>query len=61
MKKFIFRAIFGMGLIFLINTYLAYRDISLNVGLNGVSLLVSGALGFPGVGLLYGILLYQGL
>jgi len=61
MKNFIFRAIFGMGFIFLLNTYLAYRDISLNVGLNGVSLLTSGFLGLPGVGLLYGILLYQGL
>ncbi len=61
MKNFIFRAVFGMGLIFLINTYLAYKDISLNVGLNGVSFFTSGFLGVPGVGLLYGILLYQGL
>lgn len=61
MKKFILRAILGLGLIFLVNTYLAQKDIPLSVGLNGVSFLVSGLLGAPGVGLLYGILLYQGM
>lgn len=61
MKNFILRAAFGLGLIFLINTYLAYQDISLSVGLNGVSFFTSGILGLPGVGLLYGILLYRNL
>lgn len=56
---FIIRAVLGMGLIFFVNRYLEYKDISLSVGLNGVSFLTSGILGIPGVAMLYGILAYQ--
>jgi len=55
MKKFLFRAVLGMFLIFCINHILTYQGISLSVGLNGITFLTSGALGFPGVCLLYGI------
>lgn len=57
--NFIIRAVLGMGVIFFVNQYLEYKGISLSVGLNGVSFLTSGILGFPGVALLYGILAYQ--
>ncbi|MDD2978883.1 MAG: pro-sigmaK processing inhibitor BofA family protein [Hespellia sp.] len=52
---FIFRAIVGLGAIFLANELLASQGIDLEVGVNAVSLLTSGTLGIPGVALLYGI------
>jgi len=59
--NFIVRAIVGMAIIFFVNQYLDYRDISVSVGLNAVSFLTSGIFGIPGVALLYGIVLYQNL
>lgn len=55
MKKFLIRAILGMLLIFCINYIFTYKGITLNVGHNVITFLTSGALGFPGVALLYGI------
>ncbi len=57
--NFIIRAVLGMGLIFFVNQYLEYKDISLRVGLNGISFLTSGILGIPGVAMLYAILAYK--
>lgn len=57
--RFFIRAVMGMGLIFLINQYILPETSSLKVGLNLIAFLVSGMLGVPGVGLLYGILLFQ--
>lgn len=57
--RFFIRAVVGMALIFVINSYVLPADSSINVGLNAVSFLTSGTLGIPGVGLLYGILCYQ--
>lgn len=57
--NFIIRAIIGIGLIFFINEYLSYRQIEIAVGINPLSVLLSGFLGVPGVALLYGILVYQ--
>ena len=59
MINFFIRAAVGMALIFSINQYVIPPDSSINVGLNPVSFLTSGALGIPGVGLLYGIVCYQ--
>lgn len=59
--NFIVRAVIGFGVIFLVNQFLDYRNISVYVGLNPVSFLTSGILGIPGVGLLYGILFYQNM
>lgn len=59
MKKFLIRAILGMVMIYFVNQFLAGEGIALNVGMNIVSFLTSGTLGFPGVALLYGILAYQ--
>lgn len=56
---FIVRVIIGIGLIFFINQYLAYKQIEILVGINPLSAFVSGALGIPGVALLYGILVYR--
>ena len=52
--NFIVRAIVGMGIIFL-----DYRNIPASVGLNLISFFTTGALGIPGVCLLYGIMFYQ--
>lgn len=57
--NFMVRAVLGMGIIFGVNKYLAYQGVSLSVGMNGLSFLTSGILGFPGVVLLYGIMAYQ--
>ena len=59
--RFVIRAILGMGFIFFINQYVLPEETSLNVGLNLVSFLTTGTLGIPGIGLLYGIMLYQNL
>lgn len=58
-KKFVMRAILGLGVIYMVNHVLESNGISVSVGLNLCSLLVTGTLGIPGVGLLYGILFYQ--
>ena len=57
--RFFIRAVLGMALIFVVNSYIMPADSSINVGLNAVSFLTSGTLGIPGVGLLYGIVCYQ--
>lgn len=57
--NFIVRAIFGLGMIFFVNEFLATRGFENLVGLNAISLLTSGVLGIPGVCLLYGIAAYQ--
>ena len=43
--NFIIRAVIGIGLIFFINEYLSYRQIEIAVGINPVSVLLSGFLG----------------
>lgn len=58
-KKFIMRAILGFGMVYMVNQVLEWNGISIAVGLNLCTLLVSGSLGIPGVGLLYGVLFYQ--
>ena len=56
---FFVRALVGGTLIFFINHYVLLDQTSLNVGINAASLVTSGALGVPGVCLLYGILIFQ--
>lgn len=58
--NFLVRMMIGMALIFLMNQFLAEKDIDVNVGLNPVTAITSGTLGVPGVCLLYGIVWYQG-
>ena len=59
MKKFLVRGIVGMILVFCVNQIFTYGGISLSVGINPITFLTSGTLGFPGVALLYGIVAFQ--
>lgn len=56
MKKFLVRAFCGLLAIYGINQFFAEQGILLQVGLNEITFLTSGTLGFPGVALLYGIM-----
>lgn len=53
------RAILGTIAIYFINSALAAVGISLGVGINGLTVLTSGILGFPGLLALYGFGLYK--
>ena len=57
--NFFVRAVIGMAMIFFVNEFLSMKEIQVSVGLNAVSFVVSGALGIPGAGLLYGIMFYN--
>lgn len=56
--NFLLRAVFGMIAIFLVNSFLQGRGLEGSIGINPLSFLTSGILGFPGVVLLYGINFY---
>ena len=56
--NFLLRAVFGMIAIYLVNSFLQGRGLEGSVGINPLSFLTSGILGFPGVALLYGINFY---
>ena len=53
------RGILGTVMIYFVNLGLAMFGISLGVGINGVTVLTSTILGFPGVLALYGIGIYR--
>ena len=53
--KFLMRTLLCFVMIFLINWVLEWRGIPVSVGINAISLVVSGVLGLPGVAMLYGI------
>ena len=53
--NFILRAVMGTIGIYCINYLLAARQISIAVGINPLTILTSGILGFPGIAVLYGI------
>ena len=53
------RAVLGACAIACVNKWLAQQGIMLAVGINPVTLLTTGSLGFSGVALLYGILLLK--
>lgn len=55
----VMRSILGTIAIYFINEALASVGISLSVGVNGITVLTSGILGFPGILALYGIGLYR--
>lgn len=59
--NFLVRALVGLAVIFFVNEFLGARGVDVQVGINGVTFLASGALGIPGVALLYGIVFYQTL
>lgn len=53
--NFILRAVMGTIAIYFLNYFLAMRQISVAVGINPLTILTSGILGFPGIAVLYGI------
>lgn len=53
--NFILRAVMGTIGIFCLNYVLAAQNISVAVGINPLTILTSGVLGFPGIAVLYGI------
>ena len=57
--NFLLRSIVGTLVIFGVNQMLEFYDFSIGVGLNPVTVLTSGILGFPGVILLFGIKIYS--
>lgn len=57
--NFVIRSIVGSLLIFAVNYWTESVGYSIAVGLNPVSVLTSGILGFPGVILLFGIKIYS--
>ncbi len=56
--NFFVRMVLGIALIFFVNEFLSSQDVSVQVGINPVTILTSGILGVPGVALLYGIGFY---
>ncbi len=57
--NFVLRVVLGTLAIFLINGGMLRLGMESQVGLNAVTVLTSGILGFPGLALLYGIQFYK--
>lgn len=57
--NFVLRAVMGTIAIYFINQLLAYQQLNMGIGINPLTVLTSGSLGFPGLILLYGINLYK--
>lgn len=57
--NFIFRSVIGTVAIFLCNGFLVSQGLSIAIGINPITVLTSGVLGFPGLVMLYGINLYK--
>ena len=53
--NFVLRAVMGTIGIYFLNNFLMLKDISVMVGINPMTVLTSGILGFPGLVVLYGI------
>ncbi|WMC94351.1 pro-sigmaK processing inhibitor BofA family protein [Kineothrix sp. MB12-C1] len=56
--NFILRAVTGTVAAFFLNGFLVSQGISIAIGINPITVLTSGILGFPGLIALYGINLY---
>ena len=56
---FLFRGIIGTVMIYFINLLIVSNNMGFEIGINPVTVLTTGILGFPGVLLLYGINLLQ--
>ena len=57
--NFVMRTVLGTLAIFLVNGWLSQMGIISGVGLNPITVLTSGCLGFPGLAALYGIHFYK--
>lgn len=56
--NFVYRCVGGTILIFLINQTVLFLGFSATIGINFITVLTSGILGFPGIILLFGIRIY---
>lgn len=56
--NFILRAVIGTAVAFFANGFLVSQGLSIAIGINPITVLTSGILGFPGLIMLYGINLY---
>lgn len=56
--NFILRAVIGTAAAFFANGFLVSQGLSIAIGINPITVLTSGILGFPGLIMLYGINLY---
>lgn len=56
---FLFRAVIGTVAIYFLNLVIVSYDMGFEIGINPVTVLTTGILGFPGILLLYGINLIQ--
>ena len=56
--NFFVRVVVGIALVFFVNEFMSSQGISVQVGINPITVLTSGILGVPGVALLYGISFY---
>lgn len=59
--NFVLRGVFGIILMYIVNSYMKMNEIDLQMGINGITVLTTGILGFPGIVLLYGINFYKSL
>lgn len=57
--NFVVRVVVGVAAIYFTNQLFVSQGSSIAVGINPVSLVTIGLLGFGGYGLLYGIIIYQ--
>ena len=57
--NFVFRAVTGTDAVFFLNGFLVSRGLAIAIGINPITVLTSGILGFPGLLMLYGINLYK--
>ena len=57
--NFVLRTVSGTVAIFFINGFLVSNGIGIAIGINPLTILTSGILGFPGLIMLYGINLYK--
>lgn len=56
--NFFVRVVVGIALVFFVNEFMSLQGVSVQVGINPITVLTSGILGVPGVALLYGISFY---
>ena len=57
--NFVLRAVMGTIGIYFVNYFLLARNIGVSVGINPMTVLTSGILGFPGLIVLYGINFFE--
>lgn len=57
--NFVLRAVMGTIGIYFLNNFLLVRHISVSVGINPMTVLTSGILGFPGLVAIYSVGIYK--